>query len=381
MTNLLDSCLRVVARWWLPQSSRPPDKDEVRRILIYGNMGIGDLICLTPTLQVIRRFYSHAHISILVHLRSSQQILQDSGLVDEILVAPPGLGPTWKRFWWGIRNAFGRWDLVIAPRHGTSMGLMTLLSQARCRVGIVQYVDRWQAPWSYVYNVPVRVPHIEHRSRSDARLAEALGIRLPSTLQPVLHIPEAARRAAQQFLIGVGDMGSGPLVALGIGSNPDQWWKRWPLERFGQLARYLQRRWKGIIIGIGSAEEGQLMREELGMILPEECIAAGKLDLMATASLIEQAQLFVGNDSGPAHLAGAVETPAVVIYGPTDPRICHPMGNNHTLLYSDLDCQPCFFFEKLESAVPAQCERPCLTETTPEQVIKACEQQLTKWQS
>jgi len=141
-----------------------------------------------------------------------------------------------------------------------------------------------------------------------------------------------------------------------------------------RLAALLQDELDAAVVAAGSPDEDELMRQQLSGVLSDNQIAAGKLDLLATASLIQQADLFVGNDSGLAHVAGAVGTRAVVIFGPTDPRICEPLGEGHRILQADLDCQPCFFYGPSQNQAAAACHRECLSAIELERVVGACQE-------
>jgi ADP-heptose:LPS heptosyltransferase len=98
---------------------------------------------------------------------------------------------------------------------------------------------------------------------------------------------------------------------------------------------------------------------------------AGELTLPEMGGLLQEMDLLVANDSGPVHVAAAVGTPALVVFGPTDPRRTGPYGDKHRVLSASVPCRPCF---------SRTCRRPgipCLAGVTPEAVAKAAGEMLS----
>ncbi len=98
---------------------------------------------------------------------------------------------------------------------------------------------------------------------------------------------------------------------------------------------------------------------------------AGRLNLKALGAMIARARLFIGVDSAPMHLAAAVGTPTVVLFGPSGPYNWRPWGEGHTVLTKDFDCQPC----GLDGCDGTKISR-CLTAITPAEVLAAVDRQL-----
>jgi lipopolysaccharide heptosyltransferase II len=122
--------------------------------------------------------------------------------------------------------------------------------------------------------------------------------------------------------------------------------RRWGVERYAELSRRLLERHGFKILLIGSAKDAKAGDEfliRLGEPAQGQAVnLAGKTSLRELATVCSRAAVFVGNDSGPAHLAAAVGTPIVVISGPDDPRETSPISNKKRLLYlEDLECISC----------------------------------------
>jgi ADP-heptose:LPS heptosyltransferase len=153
--------------------------------------------------------------------------------------------------------------------------------------------------------------------------------------RPYLVLPDAERGAAQLFLRrhGVapkpGPCGAGPLIALHAGGAGASGRKRWPPERFAELAERLQRAWGARILLLGGREETALARAIAAQMHDDQpIIATGAVSLLTSFALIESCDLFVGNDSSLLHAAAALATPYVGIAGPTSVASFHPVGRH-----------------------------------------------------
>ncbi len=133
--------------------------------------------------------------------------------------------------------------------------------------------------------------------------------------------------------------GGAPVVGLFPGANAPA--RRWPVERFGTLARALaDRGWKPLVLG-GAAEREVTAR--VAACAPGALNAGGRTDLGDLAALLSLCDLVVTNDTGPMHLAGAVGTPTVSLWGPSDPTEVRQTGSPDARVTGpDLPCKPCY---------------------------------------
>jgi heptosyltransferase-2 len=155
------------------------------------------------------------------------------------------------------------------------------------------------------------------------------------------------------------------LLAPGAAFGPT---KRWPPERYGQLARRLEERGLacGIVIGPGEGDLGGQVADAAGGPLP---VLGEDLDPGELAALLARARVVVANDSGPMHLAAAVGTPVVAFFGPTDPGRTSPTGAPARILDRYVFCSPCFL-----KKCPYGHE--CMREITVEDALRAVEEML-----
>jgi heptosyltransferase-2 len=177
---------------------------------------------------------------------------------------------------------------------------------------------------------------------------------------PYLVLPDAERRAAHLFLRRHGaPKEQGPLVAIHAGGAGVSGRKRWPPDRFAELAEQLQRAWGARLLLLGGREETALARTIAAeMHDAEPIIATGAVSLLTSFALIASCDLFIGNDSSLLHAAAALGTPYVGIVGPTSAANFHPLGHHPqqgTLVQPSPPCQQPQYF--VGGALPWR--RPC----------------------
>jgi len=155
-----------------------------------------------------------------------------------------------------------------------------------------------------------------------------------------INFPEEASRRVRGLLKDAGLSQGRILVALAPGAR----WltKRWGGKRYALLAKALTEKYHARIALVGAGEEAPLTRDiERGAGFKMANLA-GKINLKELAALLEMADLCVANDTAPLHLAAALNTPTVAIFGPTDPARTGPFSQLHHVVYAGVSCSPCF---------------------------------------
>jgi ADP-heptose:LPS heptosyltransferase len=160
----------------------------------------------------------------------------------------------------------------------------------------------------------------------------------------------------------------GKWIALHPGSKDG--FKRWPTENFGAVGRALKEKLGCEILITGTKAEKPLM-EEVAALIPGAHLGDANLSFRSFASLLQQVDLLISNDTGPVHVACALQRPVVALYSSTDPHLCGPhKAANAVALYKKRTCDPC---------LKRQCRRPfCLLQIGVAEVVEAAEKLLRK---
>jgi heptosyltransferase-2 len=165
-------------------------------------------------------------------------------------------------------------------------------------------------------------------------LLEALDLEPPT--DAALRLP---RRLSLEARARLADVPPGPTVGLApaaVGGAS----KRWPAERYGQLAdRLADRGWRPVMV-VGPGEDAVALAAAAGSTRDYPILGADT-DVAGLAGLVTELDLIVGNDSGPVQLAATFGTPVVAIFGPTDPRRTRPLGATVQVVRREIECAPC----------------------------------------
>ena len=332
-----------------PDSPAPPvgggpasGLPQAARVLVIRLGAVGDVVRALAAVGLLRRERPDVRIGWLVE-EPSRALLEANPVVDELYLferhgwgAARGLAE--RRAWIaavaGLRRRLraARFDAALDLQGNLKSAVWAIASGTPRRVGFGRDLAR-EGSW-LLGGERVRLP-AEARSRLQqfAALVRALGISavLPPDGRPVPLPDLALRREAAARWVAERGFDRKPWALLCPGSSRRQQFKRWPAARYAELGRRLAARGIGVAIGWGPGEEALADQVESGCLGGASLTPAG--DLLGMAALISHAGVFVGNDSGPMHLAWAVGTPVIGIFGPTDPQLNAPPGGTCTALY------------------------------------------------
>jgi 3-deoxy-D-manno-octulosonic-acid transferase/heptosyltransferase-1 len=155
-----------------------------------------------------------------------------------------------------------------------------------------------------------------------------------------------------------------------IAINPIAYWetKLWNDEKFARLADLINNKLQMKVVFTGSEKES--IEKITSLMTTVSINLSGATTLLDLAILYKKARIVITTDSGPMHLAVAVETPVIALFGPTDPVRTGPYGAGHTIIRAELSCSPCF---------SKKCStKKCMEDISPQQVFAAVEKKLTK---
>lgn len=333
------------------------------RILVLRHRAAGDLLLTTPAFRALREGIPGARIDVLA-AKGMSALLEGSPDVDRVLtVDRRSLASQALLYARLARGGYSRvLDLVSNPRSA----FMTALTRAPVRAGF----DIPGRSWAYTLRVPREPlgtdgrPILRYAPEASLDLVRALGIPARG-LDLRFAVSEAARAAIAAWIDSAArEIAGKPLVAcLPTGSWPA---KTWLPERFAAVMDALAGECVPVWIwGPGERQTVEAVRSRM----KRPSLLAPPTGWQELGALLERAALLVGNDSGPKHVAVAVGTPTVTIFGPTHPATWHPPGGPHAAVEATgLDCLHCN-----ANRCPLEGERHmrCMLDVTPERVIEA----------
>ena len=306
----------------------------VRRVLVVTLRSIGDVVLSTPVIRAIRQHLPTAHLAVLV-LSGSADLLTHHPDLDERLIAVNEAlttGPltaraaTHGRLIQRLRA--GRFDLLIDLTDSDRTAVLSGLSGARRRVGL-NTGGCLRGLWYHTVVRPER-PR-QHFVESCLQTLEGLAVPVQSR-ELVLPIESADETAAAELVAAAGVSHGGAYVVLHLGG----WWRcpAWSLEQYGQLADRIQQELARDIVMVGTEADRPALEKVRTAMKTRVFSLAGRTTLPQLAALIRRARAFIGGNSGPMHIAAAVKTPVIALFGPErEAGIMTPWGHGHTVFY------------------------------------------------
>ncbi|MCU0597608.1 MAG: lipopolysaccharide heptosyltransferase I [Desulfobacterota bacterium] len=349
------------------------------KILIVKLSAIGDVIHTLPALTTLRRHYPDAQIDWLVE-SAAADLVQGHAAVNRVLIwrrrefakrikagELPSAGRLFSSLLRQLRET--RYDLILDFQALLKSSLWIFLAKGLRKAGFGPGMEHSESSHLFLNE---RIPAISmevHALDRGLRLLQSLGIPSPEILYD-LPIGKRDEDEAKDLVAAGGVRPDQPLVAI----NPVAKWptKLWTPNRFEELARRLVE--KGFqVVFTGSGEDLPLIDEMAGPLGSSVVRLEGKTSLKVLAALYRSASTVVSTDTGPMHLAAAVGTPVVALFGPTAPWRTGPYGKGHVVLRSGVSCSPCFSRScKTTELEPMACMNRITVDQVMEGVSRVC---------
>lgn len=347
---------------------------EFQRILVIKTKQLGDVLLCTPLFASLRSAFPKAEVVACVN-PGGEQMLAGNTDVNAVLVAPNTSKMTlWER--WKEELRFARelrrqkFDLAIDLTTSDRSALLTRISGAQVRLGyrsVKGFVGRRKC-----YTKEVQPVRGEHVVRKHLRILE--GIDVPAKEGPlVLRVSEEERRTVEELMAdqGVGENSGKTIFQVHPVSRIAA--KNWPVAFMAETVNAIAQRheWVPVITGSADAVEKAGIAELRKLLRVEHVDLSGRVTLKELGAVSERAKFFLGVDTAPMHIAAAVGTPVVALFGPSSERLWAPWCERALVLSrEELDCRlPC---------KNKECETVhCLREFTPAMVLPRIEKVLT----
>ena len=334
IVGLADVALQAVGP--LMRINRPRGQWPPRRILLLRLERIGDLIMALEAIADVRHAAPSASIDLVVGSWNEQLARRIKG-VDRVETLDPGWlareGPAMPLTAL-IRRARAwrerRYDLAINFEPDVRSNFLLAESHAARTAGFAS------GGGGALLDVALPYDHRAHTTSNAQRLVAAV-MDVPPRLTPArIELSEEDRRRGAERVRPV----HGPVIGIHVsGGRPI---KQWDPDRFAELAVRLARARHATIVLTGSPADREIVAPVAKTLGPENTIdLTGALDLTELAAVLERLDVFVTGDTGPMHLASAVGTPVVAVFGPSDPARYAPRDSIHTIVRIDLPCSPC----------------------------------------
>lgn len=342
------------------------------KIIVRGTNWIGDAVMSVPALRELRRIFPESHISL--HTREwAEGLFRDADFIDDLV--------TFETNKWKIKDVYDNsqflrddgYELAVLFPNSFESALTSFFSRIPRRIGYNKdvrgllltdpiAVPEWKDRKHEVFYYLNLVAEVERRLLGRDTVSQAT----PNT---ELNVSEARRAEAREQLSRFGVDHSKKIVALGVGSTNSRA-KRWPAERYARLSDKLQTELDVNVVLVGSESEKDISDEVIRLSTKRPIDLTGKTDLAEAVAIVSEIDLLISNDMGLAHVAPAVGTQTIVIFGPTNDETTRPYSFNAQVINKKVDCSPCMLRD-------CPIDHRCMTRISVDEVFEAARRRLT----
>lgn len=378
------SRLRIHPATWLPKCGRAIEMSDNTgsdtssspdslNLLIVKLSSVGDVIHTLPCLQALRTHFPHAQIDWLAE-DVSANLLQGHPQIDRLFEIPKKQIRTspFTSFFSSIKPLVKtlrsrRYDLVIDFQGLTKSGIAAWLSGAKRRIGF-KGKDSRELNALFMTERVRSTQNRRHVIEKNLSLLAPLGIE-PTYEKPLIHIGPEDEAYIGMFLREHGLPGDVPLIALFPGATWET--KQWPEDHFAVLGSLLHRNTGATILILWGPDEQQTGSAIHKSMLKKEvpALLAPPTTMKQLAAILRHTGMLICPDTGPMHLAAALDIPVVALFGASDPVRNGPYCTRQVVVQKqDLDCVPCW---KTRCPLKGNRRLNCMCSITPEEVLEA----------
>jgi len=314
-----------------------PNCDQPIRILVIKLRHFGDVLLTTPLINTLKANYPHALIDVLVYEGTEVMLAGNKAVYLTYTVDRSLKKQGLKKQYCGekaLLNSLGTWhyDLILNLSDQWRAAFYCYKLKPTFSIGF-RYPRRNNRLWHFCHSalVDTDLQPSRHTVMNNLSILEPLALPVICTdvtmsyrQMDIDHLELLCRKI--------------PLTDYIVIQPTARWaFKNWSLNSYSQLIDHLMQRGEKIVITGGRTEEeiSSIRQILYGCLYPDEIInLAGKLDMPELAVLIDRAKLFIGVDSAPMHMAAALQTPSVVLFGPSNLKQWHPWQAPHTLIWA-----------------------------------------------
>ena len=335
----------------------------IERIVVRGTNWVGDAVMTIPALRQLRRLFPNAKITLATRAWA-EGLFADADFLDELQVHEgSGLRSVVQQVrQWRKAN----FDLAVLLPNSLETALVASLARVPLRIGYATdgrqallthplALPEWRGSKHEVFYYLKIVAELEWLVKQEQTFLDT---------QPdgSLEVSAARKSTARDFLSARGVRESNAVVALCPGSINSRA-KRWPTERYAELADRLIDDLDAQVLLVGSNAEAEVSLEVSRQMHNEPIILTGQTDLAELVAILSLMDVLVTNDTGPAHIASALGRPTLVIFGPTNPLTTRPFSPFGEIVREPPDCAPCMLRD-------CPIDHRCMTAITPADVFE-----------
>jgi heptosyltransferase-2 len=320
-----------------------PPKDKTRNILIIQLWGIGETILTVPAIKSLKQRYKNTAIDVLCTQRN-KDVYFGYSFISKLNVIKPSLISI---KWFVIKN-LRKYDIVIDMEEYLNISAIMAFYLGNCTMGYSHGAR------SLVYTKKVDYNDQQHTSKTFFDLVKALGVKGSVKRLEKLNYTGTDKKIVNLTLKYSKISKKSFIVGIAPGAAESSKSRMWPKQNFAKLIEKIGSKKENVkVILIGAAYEKALNESIINSIQSKRMQnntinLAGKLTLRQTFYLISKCNVFIGNDSGPMHIAAAMNVKTIGLFGPNLPKRFAPLNKKSKSIYKKMPCSPCINVHKAQ---------------------------------
>lgn len=351
MKRIKTALLKIFSQLFSFFISRPEKPTKLEKIAIFSTTGLGDTLWAMPAIKALKASFPECRITALLS-PIGKEVLLNNPFIDEVIVH--SLFPFHKLYMMLRRKKFDA--IVIFHASERKIFLLAKLLNPHYIIGTLGR----SKDSDFILTNAIKPHFNEHEIQRRVNLIYPLGAQSTNDLKLQVFLTDDEREQANFFLKSMGVEPQDKLIGIHPGSKDI--FKRWPKEYFINVAKKLQNRIGCKVIITGSMHESKLAKS-IAKELPYSISLFGQVSLRTMIAIIEKMSLYITNDTGPMHIAFAMDIPTISLFSPTHPSSCGPLqASNSIVEYVNRCCVPC---------LAKKCKDPfCMRQISQETVLK-----------
>ncbi|MFC1454916.1 glycosyltransferase family 9 protein [Candidatus Undinarchaeota archaeon] len=309
-----------------PFKRRREAPKDVKGILAIKLWAIGESILTLPSLKKLKEKYPNAKISVLCSSNNSS-VYENQEFIDELIILNPSSPSSFVQTIFRVRK--GKFDVAFDLEPFLNFSALIAYISKAYKIGF----DVDSQKRSRLYDGRIKYNDKVHVTKVYSDLLKPLGITFAPKELLSLPFTEREERNVRKMLKKCKISKKDFIVGMHPGSGPSAVYRRWPEERFAELADALASKLDAKIVFTGSPSEGQIVEKIRGLMKSQSFDFSGKFSIRDFFSLVGHFDVFVSNDTGPMHIAAAQGVPTVGLFGPNTPVRFGPFNKRSVSIY------------------------------------------------
>jgi ADP-heptose:LPS heptosyltransferase len=312
-------------------------KTKIKKILMLQLGDIGDVVWAIPAFRSVKNAFPDAKLSVVTRKPFGDLLLDDPIIGEVFQIDKENI---LKQFELSINLRRGKFDLLFDLRSDDRGAILSFFSSAKMRGALYYPGLKWRnRAFTHLVAPPLEKERILGAAEQSLKIVRGFGVAQVTSV-PQIIFNEELRHKMNKLLAAEKFQTTNGWVSI----NPFSRWsyKEWGMQKWQELVAFIWKTYSMPAIILGSKDEAERAGHYIASASSPIINFTGRTTLREMAALLQMSRLHIGVDSAAPHIAAAVGTPTLTIYGPTDWRDWAPPGDRNSVVLPDMDCVPCY---------------------------------------